>query len=285
MPVYIEDVIIDNLVINFAILFVCKKVLKIETRNVFLVLGSVLGTLATLVFCFFRIDGILLLLFKLFVSVLMVLVSFNYKNLKDYLLKYFSFIFTTALMGGVCFFISFTFGKTVVVNGTVSYELGLPMGIVIFLIMIVAYVVVHFIKSVKAKNKVSEFIYDAKIKNGAREIKLKAFLDTGNTLTDNQTGKPVFILTYKNFLKLFDISLEKVLEGKISEKLENAHYLSVGSVGKNSKLLVFSVEEVEVKKEKELFKLKKPLLALSYQNLEEKLNCGMLLSSSFKEYV
>ena len=77
MPVYIEDVIIDNLVINFAILFVCKKVLKIETRNAFLVLGSVLGTLSTLVFCFFRIDGILLLLFKLFVSVLMVLVSYK----------------------------------------------------------------------------------------------------------------------------------------------------------------------------------------------------------------
>ena len=146
---YIEDIIIDNLIINFAILFVCKKVLKLNARNAFLVLGSVIGTISVIVFSIFQIDGIKLLLFKFFISILMVLLSFNYKNFKCFLLNYFCFLFSTALMGGMCFFISFSFGKSVVTDGVVSYELGLPMGIVILMIMIVSYVVIHFVKSVK----------------------------------------------------------------------------------------------------------------------------------------
>ena len=282
---YIEDIIIDNLVINFTILFVTKKVLKLSARNAFLVLGSVLGTISVIFYTIFQIEGVKLLLFKIFVSILMVLVSFNYKSFKSFLLSYFSFLFTTALMGGICFFISFSFGKAVISESGVSYELGLPMGIVVLFIMILSYVLIHFIKSVKSKNYQSDFIYEVKIKNKEKEIKLKAFLDTGNTLKDSKTGKPVFILTYKNFYKLFNVSLEKLLQGKISEKLEDAHYLNVGSVGKSTKMLVFSVDELELKKESQIFKLKKPLLALSYQNLEQKLDCGMLINSSFKEYL
>ena len=282
---YIEDIIIDNLIINFAILFLCKKVLKLNARNAFLVLGSVIGTISVIVFSIFQIDGIKLLLFKFFISILMVLLSFNYKNFKNFLLNYFCFLFSTALMGGMCFFISFSFGKSVVTDGVVSYELGLPMGIVILMIMIVSYVIIHFVKSVKGKNKLGELIYEVKIKNKEKEIKVKAFLDTGNTLKDNKTGKPVFILTYKNFYKLFNVTIDTLLKGKISENLDDAHYLSVGSVGKTTKMLVFSVEELEVKRNQEVFKLEKPLLALSYQNLEQKLDCGMLLNSSFKEYI
>ena len=284
MPIYIEDLIIDNLVINFTILFVCKKILKCEDRNAFLVLGSVLGTISTLIYCFFEIEGLILLLFKFFVSLLTVLVSFNYKNFKKFLLRYFCFIFVTALMGGVCFFISFTFGKTIINDGIVSYELGIPMGVIIFIILIISYVIINFIKTIKHNNEKTELIYEAKIKNKDKEIKLKAYLDTGNTLTDTQTGKPVLILTYKNFCKLFNVSLEKLIQGKLSDKLNNAHYLEVGSVGKNSKMLVFSVEEIEIKKHSESFKLINPLLALSYQNLEQKLDCGMLLNCNFKEY-
>ena len=50
-------------------------------------------------------------------------------------------------------------------------------------------------------------------------------------------------------------------------------------------MLVFSVEEIKIKKHSESFKLINPLLALSYQNLEQKLDCGMLLNCNFKEYV
>ena len=123
------------------------------------------------------------------------------------------------------------------------------------------------------------------MRNDNKQLEIKAYFDTGNTLVDSKSGKPVFIITYKNFYKLFDLTLESLIQGKVEENLKDAHYINVGSVGKSSKMLVFCIDEIEIYESKNIYKIKKPMLALSYQNLEQKINCGMILNSNFKECV
>ncbi len=285
MKVYIEDVIVDNLVINFIILFLTKKIFKTQTKNVFLILGSIIGTISSIIFCIFDINGFALILFKLFTSVLMVLSSFEYICFKKFFIKYISFIFNTAMFGGICFLISFSIGESASLNGILTYDLSLPMGFVILLAFFVSYVFCKILNSLKHKSKIEALIYNTILRNDNKQLEIKAYFDTGNTLVDSKSGKPVFIITYKNFYKLFDLTLESLIQGKVEENLKDAHYINVGSVGKSSKMLVFCIDEIEIYESKNIYKIKKPMLALSYQNLEQKINCGMILNSNFKECV
>ncbi len=285
MKVYIEDVIVDNLVINFIILFLTKRIVKSKSKNVFLVIGSIIGTISSIVFCIFDINDISLLLFKLFTSVLMILSSFDYISFKKFFFNYICFIFNTAILGGMCFFISYSFGQSVNIDGIITYNLSLPMGVIIFVIAIVGYILLKIVNVFRHKNKLNTFIYNTILRNNDKELELNAYFDTGNTLIDKKTGKPVFIITYKNFYKLFDLTLEKIVQGKVQENLKDAHYIDVGSVGKTSKMLVFCIDEIEIIQNENKYKISKPMLALSYQNLEQKLNCGMILNSNFKECV
>lgn len=279
MLVYIEDLLIDNLVINFIILFLCKKIVR-EEGTLRVILSDILGTLSTIVFTLWNFTGIYLLLFKFCIANLMVLTAFKYKTFKRYLFNYFSFIFITAVLGGVTFLISFTFGKEVDINGIITYNLSLPMGIIFLIIFIFSIIIYKLFSALKNRYKISEFLFSVKLKENNKEILIKGFLDTGNTLIDSSSGKPVFILTYNNFKKIYDISLEKLITNKFDNKLKNAHYIGASSINNSSKMLVFNMDELIIKIKNDEIVIKNPAIGLSFKNLEKNLNCGMLLNSS-----
>ena len=283
MQAYIEDVILDNLVIDFIILFACKKILKENSKNIFLFLSSMIGSISSVLYVIFNLQGFALIFYKFFVGILMLCIAFSIKSFKNFLLKYLCFIFTTACMGGVCFLITFSFGKMELVNGAFSYALPLPMWSIMLLVFISAYFILQVIKSAKRKNILNDFFYNAQIKNKGKKIRIRAYLDTGNTLLDEKTQAPIFILTYKNFKKLFDVPLDKLLLNKITTEIEGAHYQIINSVGKSTKTLIFPVEEILIEKDNKKNVLKNQLLALSYANLEKKLDCGLLLNRHIKE--
>ena len=74
MEIYIEYVLIDNLVINALILLCTKKTLKLKTSWLRLGLSSLLGTVVAVMLPLINISSIFLILIKIGLGVLMVLI-------------------------------------------------------------------------------------------------------------------------------------------------------------------------------------------------------------------
>ena len=281
MEVYIEDVFLDNLIIDFLILYITNKILKTGSKNLRLLITSFVGVFFVVLNLFVNLTGVLLLFYKFLISVFMILLAFKIKSFKNFFLHLVCFLFVTAIMGGFCFFISLTFGKVLISeNGVVSYQLALPVSVIIGVISIIGFLTINLFKSIKYKRLNNEFVFDVLIDNKELSISEKAFLDTGNTFLDPLTGKPVCFISFKLFQKMFkNISLATLILKKCPIELQNSHYVKVGSVGKSSDILVFEIEKLSIFQNKQITLTEcNCCLGVSFAKLENKLGCSLLLN-------
>lgn len=279
MEVYIEDVIIDNFIIDFIILYITAKLLKVRYKNFWMIISAGIGASFTVLSLVITLSTGLNFLYKFLTAVTMLLIAFNFKSFKQFALRFLTFLFSTALMGGFCFLICFSFGEITLINGNIYYKIFLPMGIIVGSIFIIAFLVIKIIEVIKFRAYNSNFIYNATLSEKEKTVSSLAFVDTGNTLTDPLTGKPVNIITYKVFQKLFKgIPLHQIILKQVPEKLEQAHYIRVNSVGSKSEMLVFCVEGLKISQKNFSLFLKNSCLGLTFVNLEKKLSCGLLLN-------
>lgn len=279
MQVYVEDIILDNLIIDFIILLITAKLLKINFKWYFLLFSAIFSAVFTVLNLYINLQGIVLFVYKILMSVAMVAIAFKSVSIKKYLLNYFTFLLITFLMGGGCFLICFSFGTVTVQNANISYELALPMGIVIGVLAILSYLIFKIFNAIKAKAKISNFEFDALICNNNLQVRTKAFLDSGNTLTDPITNKPITIIDYSCFKKFYkQIPLHQILLKKMPQELKNAHYISVGSVGKKTSMLIFTMENFKIYQKNNDFLIKNAVFGLTFVNLASKLDCPLLLN-------
>ena len=279
MEVYIEDVIVDNFVIDFCLLFLTGKLLKLKRNMFLLILASSIGVASVFASIYFSLSGFSLFAFKLIVAWFMTLVAFKEKG-KKLLLAHFSFLVLTAVMGGICFLICFSFGEVVLLpNGEITYNLFLPIWAILLCLILIGYILFKLLAAVKIKNMQSGFIYETKVFSGEKEVKCNAFLDSGNTLIDEQTNKPVCIISFDAFRKLFSsINLHELLLKRPLENLAQSHYIKVGSVGKTREMLAFEVDKILLKQKDFSLTQKNVMLAVSFVKLEKKLDCSILLN-------
>ena len=109
---------------------------------------------------------------------------------------------------------------------------------------------------------ISSFLYKIRIDYKGKREYVSAYLDSGNLLTDSQSGLPILILDYSVFENIFGISAIDFVSGKISH-LVQGHYQNYSTISSYSKLFVFGVDNIY----------------LCYQGKEEKIDA--MIGTSF----
>ena len=199
MKIYLDLVMILNFFFDFILLLSVSILLRRNANIYKLLLGSFLGGLSIL-FLFIDISSIQLFIYKVIISIVMVLISFGYKSIK-YTFKNLLYLYTASIiLGGFLYFlnIEFSYKQT----GLIFINNGLSIN-VIFLIIFCPIIIYIYVKqglwlkcNYSNYYKVSLYIKD-KVYN------LNAFLDTGNNLIEPITNKPVILIdrkiTYDDF--------------------------------------------------------------------------------------
>ena len=247
MTIYIEQILIDNLVINYIILYCTFLILKQKGKFLPLFLSALIGSVYALFSPLLKFPFFVLTLLKILLSLFMVSITKKFKSIKEYLLFYVVFIFLTFLFGGVCLFILINFDKNFNIQNYSTYSL--PLGVIVLVLFLMTIVLKNIFKNVYKRKNINNFIYNLIIFNNHNYIKLLAFLDSGNLLVDKLTNKPITIVDYnsvKDFLKvsLTDILLNRI--DNINKTLKNAHLFEVKSVGGTKKIIVFEVDKIEI---------------------------------------
>lgn len=182
MKVYFEFILVINFLLDFMILYGTKRLLKISKPFYRLFLGSMIGSFTTF-FLFVDIGSLLLLGAKLFLSVLIILVTFGKNN---FFANLFYFYLISIILGGTIYLFD--------LNSNYYFN------IILLLVAspIIIYLIIREFLAYKNtySNKYEVLIY---IKN--RKYTLEGFIDTGNRLVSPIKKEPVILVNLKLSVK------------------------------------------------------------------------------------
>lgn len=207
MKVYLDLVMILNFFFDFILLLSVSVLLRRNVSIYKILLGSFLGGLSIL-FLFININSLELLIFKIIISIIMVLISFGYKSLK-YTFKNLLYLYTASIiLGGFLYFLNIEFSYKQ--NGLIFINNGLSINVIFLIIFCPIIIYIYVKQGLWLKNNYSNY-YKINIYINNNKYSFNAFLDTGNTLTEPITNKPVILIDKKvKYEKFFFIPYKSV---------------------------------------------------------------------------
>ena len=191
MTIYIDFVAIINLVFDFCILLTVDMLLKRNTKLYKIFLGALIGEASLILFIIN--NYFLLFSLKLIISIIMIITSFSYKNIKYTLYNIIYFYLVSIILGGFIYFILNEF--RININYSIRY----------IIVLMLCPIILFFYSKLNQKQKIkynNKYIVEIKYNNYI--LKNIGYLDTGNTLTSN--NKPVIIVE-KSYIKLNKLKL------------------------------------------------------------------------------
>lgn len=246
MEVYIEYVLMDNLIINYLILLLTKKTINLSVKKINTLLSNVIATTFAVIMPLINLSGVLLFLYKILVGIIVVLIFQKPKNLKMFILTFLIFISYTFMLGGFVYAITLMLNLKTTNNGIFIAGCEIPMSLLVLVFAIYVWVMFKTIQSVKKQNTINKFVYEVVLNVKGEKFFLKAFLDTGNSLYVNNA--PIVVISANTFLKMFkDINYQKLMLKKITDNdISGAEYINVSSVNASNKMLIFPIDNLEI---------------------------------------
>lgn len=190
MTVYIDLVCIINFIYDFLILLTVSFTLKRNRKIYYYILSSLIGVLSIFLL-FLKINKIVLFLLKIFISIIMVIVAFDYKSIKYTISNIIYFYMTSIILAGFLYLIK---GNSS--NFNLNYIVLLIIGPIILFI--------YYKSNKKLKNTYSDY-YKIKIVFDNIEYNLVSFYDNGNNLKDPVSRKSIIIVGNNRLEKIYNI--------------------------------------------------------------------------------
>ncbi len=217
MEIYLDIVVMENIVINYLILLVTAKFSKIRSSNLRLLLGAVLGA-AYLVIMILLPDMKVYttVLSKFLLSVAMVAVTFHFSKLTLFFKTLAMFYAATFLFAGAGFALMF-FNREwgIMKNGV----LMTPMALLntkwseLLMAFVVTLIILRIVWDVIQKKFLREkLLVQMIISFDEKSIQLFALVDTGNSLHDPLTNMPVVVVEYSAVKELLPMDIRDIFE-------------------------------------------------------------------------
>lgn len=283
MTIYIDVILIENLLMNYIILFATAVVLKLKVKHVRLILASLVGAIYTIIS---YVSGLRIysnFLLKLILSIIIIYIAFNPQNIKKTLKFTLIFYLTSFVFGGAAFALIYVVKPQELLknNGLVLSSNSLK---IIFTSAIIAFIVIIIgFKVVKNKISAKDMYCDIEIKLNNKKIETKAMIDTGNLLKEPITNTPVVVvehtLLYECIPKEILNHIEDILGGdfsKISDEIKQEYIsrlkvIPFSSLGKqNGMLLGIKADGIEIKDEDEEKKVDNVIIGIYNKSLTKR---------------
>ena len=195
MKIYLDLILFLNFAFDFLLLLSVSIILRRNIKLRRILLGSVIGALS-IFFLFMKLNSFTLFIYKFVISIFMVLITFNFKNIRYTLKNLFYLYITSVVLGGFLYFLNIEFSYKQV--GLVFYHNGLSIN---FIVLIIASPIILFAyvkQAIYLKNNYSNYYkVDIYLKDGTIR-KVNAFLDTGNKLIDPYKKRPIILVSEKS---------------------------------------------------------------------------------------
>ncbi len=294
MTIYVDVVLIENLIMNYIILFATGLILKIKIKHIRLILGSLLGAIYSIV----AYTGVLKIyssfILKIILSVIIVYVAYNPQSVKKLCKELLFFYLTSFVFGGAAFALIYIVKpqdilmKNGLFLGTYPLKTVILAAIVAFVVIITAFTII------KSKFTKKDMICEIEVKLNNKIIKTEALIDTGNMLKEPITNTPVVVmehtLLYDCMPKEILNHLEEIMGGdfeKIPEEIKNIYIsklklIPFSSLGKQNGMLIgIKPEYLKIIKEEQVDVKENVILGIYDKSLTKKGEYRALMGMEF----
>lgn len=250
MTIYIDIIIVENLIMNYIIIYATCLILKCKMNFLKIFFASLIGAIYAVIQYVSKLSIYSNVIIKLFVSIIIVFIAFNPQDIRKMFKQLVLFYLTTFTFGGVATYLIYGLKpqNVIIKNGMF---VGTYVLKVIFIGAILGTVIL-IIAFKFTKNKITkkDMICKVKIKLNGEEVILDTMVDTGNMLREPITGNPVIVVErvalYNLIPKEILNNTESILGGdfeKISENVKNEYIsrlkiIPFSSLGRQNGMLV-----------------------------------------------
>ena len=207
MTVYIDGLLFLNFYLDFLLLLTCVVILKRNVKMFRIILGAFVGSL-TIFVLFLKITSLELFFIKIYLSLIMCIVCFSYKDLKSFFINVGTFYMVSILLGGFLYFLNITFSYKH--KGMLFFNDGFSIS-ALFLIIISPIVLYFYVKQVKLFKQKIACSFKTNIYIGRKILNLNGYLDTGNTLC--YKNRPVILTNIDNTFRNKKIYIPYIVIG------------------------------------------------------------------------
>lgn len=280
MTIYIDVVLIENLIMNYIILLATGVILKTKIKHFKIIISSLIGAIYTILAYVITIPIYSSFFMKFLLSIIIIYVAYNPQNVKKMWKILIVFYLTSFVFGGAAFALIYIVKpqdilmKNGLFLGTYPMKSVVLAGIIGFIIIVTAFKIV--------RNRITkrDIYKNVKIEIDGKQIHLNAILDTGNMLKDPITGSPVIVVEKSILYEILPIELldniENILGGnleKIPESIKKQYikrlkFIPFSSLGRQNGMLVgIKPNFIEIMDEQNSFKREDIIIGIYEKSL------------------
>ncbi len=267
MTIYIDVVLIENLLMNYIILYAVGIILKKQIKHIRLIISSFIGAIYSIVAYVSILQIYSSIFLKIILSIVIVYIAYNPQNVKQLWKEVLIFYMTSFVFGGAAFALIYIIKPQEIFMRNGLFLGSYPLKTILLGAIVAFFIIVTSFKIVKSKISKKDMFCTLKVKINENEIETKAMIDTGNLLKEPITNTPVVVLEhtllYDCIPKEILNNLENILGGdfkSIPEKIKTEYMsklkvIPFSSLGKQNGMLVgikpkyIVIENEENKKE------------------------------------
>lgn len=259
MTIYIDVVLIENLIMNYIILLATGIVLREKIRTIRLLMSSLLGAIYSIISYANILKIYSSCILKVILSVIIVYISFNPQNVKKMLKQLVIFYLTSFAFGGAAFALMYIIKPQEILMKNGLFLGTYPLKTIIIATIITFAIIVTAFKIVKFKISKKDMYCDILVKIQDKKVKEKAMIDTGNLLKDPLTQKPVVVIEknslynvlpneiLNNLDNILGGDLEKIPQNIQREYMPKLKFIPFSSLGKQNGMLIgIKSEEIKI---------------------------------------
>lgn len=259
MTIYIDIIIVENLIMNYIILYATGLISKSPKSYLRMFLASLIGAVYATLEYILKVNIYSNIILKTILSIIIVYIAFNPQDVKKMCKQLVLFYVTTFTFGGIATYLIY-----VLKPQNIIIKNGMYVGTYVLKVIFVGAIIGTIILAIAfkmAKNKITkkDMICKVKIKLNGKEETVEAMVDTGNMLKEPITGTPVVVVERTSLYELLPKEIlnntESILGGdfeKIPEEIKNEYVpklklIPFASLGKQNGMLVgIKPEKIEV---------------------------------------
>lgn len=263
MTIYLDIIFVENILMNYIILFATLVILKVKNKGqqIRLLMSGIIGSVYAIIVYLDILPIYSGITAKAILSIVMVYVAFNPRNIKQLFKQLLIFYLVSFIFGG-CTFALIYFIKPENVQmrngvfvGMYPIKVALIGGVIAFIITQIAF------KINKNKLNTKNTLFNIQIYYDDKIINIKALLDSGNMLKDPVSGIPVIIIEKEIMYKIIPKNIldyiEKIMKGDEAEanydiqnyisKIRMVPFMSIGK--ENGMLVGIRLDKIKIQTE------------------------------------
>lgn len=269
--IYIDVLLCVNLLINYVILILEAKLLNLRIKRKRLILSALMGSFYSIFIFFDQINLLISLFIKLLMSITIILIAYGFINTRSFVKSIVTFYFINFIFGGIIFCIwYFISPKGIFIkNGIVYFDISPTF---LILSTVVIYFSIKIYQYFLGENDLHNSFCDLEILNNGKTVKLFAKVDTGNSLKEPFSNKPVIVAEYESLKDILPPEVKNYIQDNVEDwtakgkKTSLLRVIPYSTVSGEGLLPAFTPEKVTIKYKNKTY-IKETFLAISKRNL------------------